>query len=92
MIYTHVYPYGDKRGHVTNGDPCPCLPTTIGQVVRHNAYDVREVGATCRRALDLLTGALVAYGHTWTDTERAAYEHAVDLLNMHWPEPGQGDE
>lgn len=40
----HVYPVNDLREHVTNGDPCPCLPRTEqdGAVVIHHSYDGRE--------------------------------------------------
>lgn len=53
--------------------------------VVHNSYDRREVGEVCRKALDLLGCALADHGHDWGDGEREAYEHAIQLLDMHWP-------
>lgn len=84
----HVYPLGDVREHVTNGDPCPCLPRTVEGVVIHNSYDGRETGEVCRQALDLLGVALAEHSHTWSDREREAYEHAITVLDMHWPSKG----
>lgn len=80
----HVSPIGDEREHCTDGEPCPCLPMERDGVVRHNAYDAREVGEVCRRALDMLG---VQKPPPWTNDERDAYEHAIQLLDMHWPEP-----
>jgi len=82
----HVAPIKDIFDHVTNGDPCPCLPrVTDDGVVVHNSYDGRETGEACRKAIDLLGKALAGHGHTWTDEERDAYEHAIAILDMHWP-------
>lgn len=49
---SHVVPCDDLREHVTNGDPCPCLPQladaqtenddVAAPIVVHNAYDRRE--------------------------------------------------
>lgn len=83
----HVYPERDLRAHVTNGDPCPCLPRMLddGAVIVHNSYDARETGETCRDALNRLGVALAEHRHTWTNEERMAYEHAMAILDMHWP-------
>lgn len=81
---THILPAEDERVHVED-EFCPCLPTIIDGLVRHNSYDGREVGQVCRQALDLLGRALADEGHEWIDEERDAYEHAIELLNMHWP-------
>lgn len=88
----HVVPVNDLREHVTNGDPCPCLPMVFVGFADgeprtvHNSYDRRETGEVCRRALDLLGTALANHGHEWTMAERTAYEHAIHVLAMHWPE------
>lgn len=34
----HLAPENDLRGHVMNGDPCPCLPTIRDGVAIHNSY------------------------------------------------------
>lgn len=78
----HVYPVRDDREHITNGDPCPCLPRTVDDVVVHNSYDAREVGEVCRKALDMLG---VDREGEWSPELRDAYEHAVAVLDMHWP-------
>lgn len=78
----HVYPVRDTREHITNGDPCPCLPRTVEGVVIHNSYDAREVGEVCRKALDMLGKDHVG---AWSPELREAYEHAVAVLDMHWP-------
>lgn len=78
----HVHPENDLREHVTDGEPCPCLPRVKDGVIVHNAYDAREVGEVCRHALDLLG---VEHRPPWTDKERDAYEHAIQILDMHWP-------
>lgn len=78
-------PLNDLREHVTNGEPCPCLPRQVRGVVIHNAYDAREVGSICMSALELLGNALADHRHNWTDAEREAFEHAEALLLMHWP-------
>lgn len=99
----HVYPISDIREHVTNGDPCPCMPMvrhpaavqeedgswsqpdeSLATIV-HHAYDAREVGEVCRLALDQLGKALADHGHTWSPDERFNYEHAIHVLNMHYP-------
>lgn len=84
----HVYPINDIRAHDTTTALCPCMPELLedGAVVRHNSYDGREVGDVCREALDLLGRALVEHKHVWNGEERAAYDHAIALLSMHWPE------
>lgn len=84
----HVFPNNDLRDHVTDGDPCPCMPRTLedGELIVHNSYDRRETGEVCRKALDLLGAALADHGHTWTPEQRDAYDHALLILNMHWPE------
>lgn len=81
----HVEPKGDLREHVTNGDPCACMARECDGVVVHNSFDRRETGDVCRKALDLLALAMAYHEHTWTAEERAAYEHAMIVLNMHWP-------
>lgn len=81
----HIEPLNDRRQHITNGDPCPCLPRVVEGVVVHNSYDARETGEVCRKALDLLAGALADHRHVWTPAERQAFEHAIAVLNMHWP-------
>lgn len=76
----------DVRGHVTNGDPCPCLPRVLEDTCFvHNSYDRRETGEVGRHALAVLGVALANHGHTWTDVEREAFEHASLILDMHWP-------
>ena len=84
----HVMPEGDRYEH--SFDYCSCLPRTRSdragnKVVIHNAYDARETGEVCRKTLDLLALALTEHGHAWTDEERTEYEHAILVLNMHWP-------
>ena len=81
---THILPTMDERAHVEDV-MCPCMPKVVDGLVRHNSYDGREVGHTCRHALDLLGRALADEGHEWAEEERDAYEHAIELLNMHWP-------
>jgi len=81
----HVAPVNDIFDHVTDGDPCPCLPRLCGNVLVHNSYDGRETGEACRKAIDLMGKALADHHHTWTDEERDAYEHAIAVLNTHWP-------
>lgn len=81
----HVEPRNDKREHITNGDPCPCLPRVVDGVVVHNSYDGRETGEVCRKALDMLAVAMADRFHTWSAAERDAYDHALAILNMHWP-------
>lgn len=85
MNVQHVVPVNDLRDHIVNGDPCPCLPRQLPGVVMHFSYDARETGEVCRRALDLLATALTSRGHTWAAPEREAYEHAIRVLDMHWP-------
>lgn len=86
----HIAPIGDLREHVTSGEPCPCMPRHRdrhlheGSIV-HLSYDGRETGDVCRRVLDMLGLALGGHGHTWSPELREAYEHALALLNMHWP-------
>lgn len=84
----HTFPKNDVREHVTDSSLCPCLPRVLldGMLVVHNSYDGRETGEVCRRAIDMLAEALTSYGHTWTAAQREAYEHAVLILEMHWPE------
>lgn len=60
-------------------------PDSQMTVIVHNSYDGREIGEVCRRALDMLGSLLADYRHTWTTHQRAAYEHAIDLLEMHYP-------
>lgn len=81
----HVVPVNDLREHITNGDPCPCMPRTLPGVVCHNSYDGREVGQVVRKALDVLGLALANNGHNWSEVERDAYEHALAVLMVHWP-------
>jgi hypothetical protein len=93
----HVTPIGDLREHPLDV-LCPCMPRTLLHykpewgaaapekvVVVHNSYDGRETGEVCRKALDLLGTALADHGHEWTIEERDAYDHAIHILNMHWP-------
>lgn len=90
----HVVPMNDIREHISNGDPCPCLPrVSTGGAAIHNSYDGREVGEVCLRALDALGLALVGHNHVWSDREREAYEHATDLLNANFdvPDPDESD-
>lgn len=81
----HVHPIGDIREHVTNGDPCPCLPRTVEGVVIHNSYDGRETGEVCRLAFAMLRATLAAAGGKLGPLGREAYEHAITVLDMHWP-------
>lgn len=82
----HVVPNNDLREHVVEaGGLCPCIPRVVDGVVVHNSYDAREIGEVCRKALDLLGCALADHGHDWGDGERRDYEHAIQLLDMHWP-------
>lgn len=91
MATFHVTPNNDLREHVLDPDgACPCLPRrgpdwegTPRWV--HNSYDRREVGEVCRLALDRLGVELANREHEWTPEQRDAYEHAVHLLDMHWP-------
>ncbi len=82
----HVTPENDLRGHIWNGDPCPCMPRRRGHIVIHNAYDKREVGEAIRRALGHLGKALANYGHNWSDDDRDSFEHLELLALLHWPE------
>lgn len=83
----HVVPNNDLYEHDLS-TLCTCLPRLRdkGRVVVHNAYDKREVGAVCRKALDALGTALSNHSHTWSSDEREAYEHAIHLMHLHWPE------
>lgn len=81
----HVVPIDDLREHVTDGDPCPCVPRSTRGVVVHNSYDGRETGEVCRVALKRLGLALMDHGHHWTFEERDDFEHALQILDMHWP-------
>lgn len=82
----HVVPNNDCLQHELSLT-CSCIPFTLdeGSVVVHIAYDRRETGEVCRRALDLLGTALAGHNHTWTDQEREAYEHAIHVLDQGWP-------
>ena len=95
-IAQHVIPEGDAREHVADdGDRCPCVPTLLNEdgmhlregelvaVVRHNSYDGRELPEVCRVALDALGVALADHEHVWSDKERGAYQHAIQLCEMH---------
>lgn len=62
-----------------------CQPDMSHAVVRHNSYDRREVGEVCRKALDDLGAALADHDHEWSPELRDSYEHAIHILNMHWP-------
>jgi len=86
----HIIPLNDIRGHVSDSDLCPCLPLVWAfpgedDRVVHMSYDGREVGEVCRKALDILGGALADHHHEWTAEERTAFEHAIHVLFMHWP-------
>lgn len=90
----HIVPENDLHEHVTD-DLCPCLPRALdingdpivpgctAYVVRHNSYDGRELPEVCMAALDALGMALVDHRHEWSIDERDAYEHAVQLCQMH---------
>ena len=82
----HVLPINDLRGHVEEGVLCPCMPRVRedGELVIHNSYDGREIGEVCAKALDMLGCALADHGHTWSPELRDAYEHAIDVLAMHY--------
>lgn len=87
----HVYPVNDMRSHVTEGELCPCLPRVRrvdgeDAVVVHNSYDGRELGQVCRTAIDLLALALTDHNHRWSDDLRDRFEHAIQLLDMHYPD------
>lgn len=86
MDVVHTTPLNDKRGHVTDGPLCPCMPRVLddGALIVHNSYDGREVGQVCMRALDALGLALAGHEHQWSDVEREAYDHAVLILGMHF--------
>lgn len=84
----HVTPNNDIREHDTSsGELCPCMPMTKGDgsVVVHMSYDGREIGEVCRKALDGMGKALADYDYTWPEEQRWDYEHAIHLLNMHYP-------
>ncbi len=85
----HVEPSNDLREHITNGEPCPCIPRTYKGMIVHNSYDGREVGEICVKALKLLGVALAGHNHIWTDDEREYFEHAMQILEMHWAKPGR---
>lgn len=85
MTVVHVIPVNDIRDHVEDGIYCPCMPREDGQVITHNSYDGREIGEVCRRALDTLGSALAEHNHQWSDELRSAYEHAIAVLDMHYP-------
>lgn len=82
----HVTPIGDLRRHAADGIFCPCMPLERYGVVVHNSYDGREVGEVCRHAIDVLGLALANHGHQWTVEECNAFESAMHVLEMHWPE------
>lgn len=83
-----VHPINDLRCHILGGDPCPCMPRdyrAYGVFSRvHNSYDGREIGQVDANAIDRLALALTEHGHIWTDDERRDYEHAIDLISMHY--------
>lgn len=83
----HVLPVNDIRQHVMDGLFCPCMPRldATGNIIKHNSYDRREVGEVCRLALDRLGIALANIDHEWSADEREAYDHAIYLLDLHWP-------
>lgn len=101
----HIMPINDLRDHVTDIlCPCMpkmLLPEPVVEdgvmlqpdhshaVIRHNSYDGREIGETCRRALDLLGKALAVHSHEWSSEERDAYEHAITVLENKFPEPAK---
>lgn len=72
---------------VIEEDGSASMPDDSHSVIRHNSYDGREVGEVCRRALFRMGVALSDHDHTWSSDERDAFEHAIDVLEMHWPEP-----
>jgi len=71
-------PTQDEDGVTIDPDPSQ-------GVIVHNSYDRREVGEVCRSALDKLGVALAGHSHQWSHEERSAYEHAIYLMDMHWP-------
>lgn len=85
----HVAPPNDLREHESSM-LCPCLPIVRYGVCVHNSYDRREVGEVCRRALHTLASALGHENHDWTECEFELLDHAVELLNMHWPASPEG--
>lgn len=93
MTPMHIMPLNDLREHVADGVFCPCLPRVLpgdryvdgADRIVHNSYDRRETGEVCRHALGLLALALVGHDHTLTAQQRDAYDHAILVLNMHWP-------
>lgn len=76
----------DEFGHDTTSELCPCMPLVRDDVIIHNSYDGRELGEVCSKALDLIGSALSQHSHTWTPDERFAYDHAMHVLQMHYPE------
>ncbi len=82
----HVSPNDDLREHVTNGDPCPCMPRIVNGVTVHNSYDGRECGEVMLALVHMLGDALCDHAHNWTDEERDAVEHAEAIVALHWPE------
>lgn len=66
-------------------DGVMCQPDNSHAIWIHNSYDRREVGEVCRSALDKLGIALANINHEWSHEERSAYDHAIHLLDMHWP-------
>jgi len=60
----HVEPLNDIREHITNGDPCPCMPDTIedGRVIVHHADDRPpcEIIEQLRAEVERLRASLVA--------------------------------
>lgn len=81
----HTTPVGDLRQHVLDGLFCPCMPREVDGVIVHNSYDRREVGEVCRNALDQLGIALANSDYEWSHEMRTAYDHAIYLLDLHWP-------
>jgi len=81
----HTEPVNDLRAHITNGDPCPCLPRLVDGCTVHNSYDGRETGEVCRKAIDMLCLAIAVHGHKLSGADLRAVHHARLILDMHWP-------
>jgi len=85
---THILPMNDTFRH-EESDTCSCMPRLRdGALVVHNSYDRREVGAVMLRALVMLAQHVTE----WSEDERDAYDHAISLIYMHWPQTETPDE
>lgn len=80
-----VWPDADDREHITNGDPCPCMPCEVDGAVVHNSYDGREIGAVLMKLVEVLA-EVAGVNHEWTDEQRRAVDQAEAVVALHFPD------